>query len=258
MNTWQRNSAVFMSDSGAGSGEGFDPNVSEGNPAAPGGDNISNIPPWAAELRESVGGLTETFRRLVEMAEKRQNPVLTPAPGPVPKPSTPSVEDDANLEYMSRSDFAKYLRGQIEREFEARYGGRIEELHQGRAQDKLTQDLRALVAQSPEVVEWRQELLELYQQFPNIPLADIYTMARGRNPSKARQIDAKYAPPPEPAAPDPIFNTAAGIRHSFTNTAGRNSGEEQKGMPLSAAIEKAWDTLMKSPIARSQLTRNEG
>jgi hypothetical protein len=69
------------------------------------------------------------------------------------------------------------------------------------AQDQGQRQISDMQAKHKDFIDWKDEMVRLVQTHPTLNLSQAYSLARSENPDKAKQLDARYDPPPPPAKP---------------------------------------------------------
>lgn len=87
---------------------------------------------------------------------------------------------------------------------------------QATLEERYTREITQLIEEKkpdgkpvrPDFQDWNTQMIEIVRELPGIQPADAYNMARARDPSRAKDLDAKYNPPPPP--PKSPFSFAPG------------------------------------------------
>lgn len=154
-------------------------------------------PPWANDLRGSVGELTGTIKALLEEARAARA-------GNQPAPTEPEEDEpeipDQDLDLMSRADFGKHIVAQMLKAVNKQV---VEPLNQQLAAVTAATTRRDIVSAVAELRskhkdfnDWTGDMIELAKQNPGLPPHRLYQLARADNPTRAAELDAKYNPRP--------------------------------------------------------------
>ena len=202
-------------------------------PSGVNSEQVIQLTQTVTDLAGIVQGLQGKFDTLSEH-------LANPAPAPTPTPAVPSVSS-ADLETMSRTDFAEHLMNQVV----------------GRLQDDIIKPLTQKVGAVEEDTEktkaqrlidrasgehkdfwdWKEEIGEEIRKNPYSDPEDAYLLVRAKNPDKASEMDKKYNPPEE----EPEGDKPKGFG-GLTPTSGQTAPSEN--MTRDEAAEAAWNDTM--------------
>lgn len=146
-----------------------------------------------------------------------------------------SGNENVDLESLSRSDFAKHivetLNGQLKPIFD-QLGQRIDTVHTTHGTKALKGDMDMFAKEHKDFWDLQDEIQKIAKETPGINFQRAYTIARTENPEKAKELDAKYAPPKQET---PKFG-------GLTPTSG--SSTKSNTMKPAEASQAAWEEVM--------------
>ena len=189
-----------------------------GGGASAGGDNSGGTttttpaeggtPPWAERFLSSLDGLNGGLGgRLEELIST----VKDSRPGdPEPTP--------VDLNPMTRDEFAAYIVGTVLKAFESKLDvslrpivDHVNTLSSNVSMKTVNEEIGQLKSSKKDFAEWNTQMVDLAKEHPTLTVTDLYHLARTRNPTRAAELDKKFAPPetPRPPAFGGLFGTVA-------------------------------------------------
>lgn len=155
-----------------------------------------------------------------------------------PPQDEPDPTDD-ELESMSRKDLLAYIEKKFSKTVQSQLKPLQENLQntsQETERTRIQQQVKEAETSHPDFWEWKTEMGELVQRYPNLSVNDLYTLARANNADKARQLDEARAEKEKPAQQQPRFG-------GLTPTSGTQT-QRTGEMDTKTAAESAWDEVM--------------
>ncbi len=198
-------------------GEGSDPPAS--GTTAPEGEKA---PAWAEGLGGTMTTLNQSITQLVALANASR-PTGTQ---PVTEEEVEEQVDEAELEGMSRAQFANYMADLVLKAVNKQVVGpltqQIQSIKSSTSMDRLQGAVAELKAKNPDFMEWKDEMIALAKEHPGLPPDKLYKLARAEDPEKVGKLEAKYKPKGE--AKGPIkFKGFGGLTPSQSGTGSRGS-----------------------------------
>lgn len=195
-----------------------------GAPAA--GPSNEDLQRKVDSMATQIQTMNEGFTNALSMIAER---LATPAP--------PANDTPTDLEAMSREEFLGHIQSTLVDRLKKELISPVEDQVTGlsrRFDSRIASDeLTSLKASAKDFIEWKDEVVGILTDSPNMRIQDAYILARGRNPSKAAQLDQKYNPPRQRV--DDIFT-------GFTPGGSKTTGHSN--MKPRQAAEAAWDSMV--------------
>jgi len=164
-----------------------------------------------------------------------------------PKPKEPDPDDINDLDNVG---LIKLVVGEVGKVVDEKLGKVNESIHstnQNVNDSALQVEVKELLVDNPDLMDWKPEMSALAKDNPNLSLTRLHKLARSEAPEKAEELDQKYAASDEKDDVDPGFL-------SLMSTGGGMSDldSDEKPMTSEEAGEKAWeDTLEQFPALAS-------
>lgn len=186
-----------------------------------------------------LGGDLKTLRtELNELRDTKPNVPPTPREADTAKPPTAQ-----ELEAMSREEYATYLVERIAEEVINPIRDRIDRSEIQDAKSRVETQAAEAAQAHPDFMEWRDEMREIFKQFPQLDVEDVYSLARSRNPRKAGEIDARLKEEEERKAE----KENAGNKDVFGGLLPtRIASSPRSDMKVEDAAAAAWDDVIGS------------
>lgn len=146
--------------------------------------------------------------------------------------------DGADLESLSRADFASHLLKQINKQFSKpieELGNQIKEVQSSVSQVDSKTVVQHFADGHKDFWDWKPELEAIVKETPGISVERAYALARQENPDKAKELDQKYSPPSDEGKETKPFG-------GLTPTSGQTS--KSTTMSSEEAVEAAWNDTM--------------
>jgi hypothetical protein len=193
-------------------------------------------------LEKAVGLIAKGHQELTSGISALTSKIEQIGQPPQKKSGEGGQDEGVDLETLSRTDFAKYLMGQLRSVVEEQVKplgerfGQLDEKIDGQSLGILIKDFSK---DHPDFFEWTEEIRGLVKENPTLTPARLYTLARSENAAKAKKLDEKYG------LNKPKVNGADLPLSLFpsTSTPSATKGSAGKMSPKQAA-EAAWDTVM--------------
>lgn len=231
-----------MSEHNQGGGAGGDGSAAPNQSGEPGGSSSSSSsaaaveqPAWAKELNENMRQLAA----MAQQASQERQAQIEAARQQQHQVEQPEEEDEENvdLELISRADFAKHIVRRVEQAINKNVveplSQQLSELRATTTRDQLGRAVQELRSKYPDFNEWSQDMIELAKEQPTLPPHRLYILARGENPTKAKAMDAKYAPRDQ--------GNVRNIRFGGLTPSQSGSGSRARNMAPAEAGKAAWD-----------------
>jgi hypothetical protein len=204
----------------------------EGDGGSGGAAGEEKTPAWAKQMSESMGGMTQMFRGLIDEARANRGKPVEPEPEP---------EDDeidtVDLETMSRAQFAQWMSEQLVKSVNKNVveplNQQIREIKNTTTGHQLKGAVQELAGKHKDFWDWQGEMIELAMEYPSLPPHRLYTLARAENPAKAAKIDKKLNP-----AGDGSKKVKIGFGGLTPSQSG--SGSRTRSMKPQEAAKSAW------------------
>lgn len=190
--------------------------------ATPPASEASSGPDWSKftesleALNAGNGQLGGKLDTLIDTVKVATTPRESPAP-PV------------KLDELSRDEFAAHLIGTITRQLQEEIKkavepvvGAVNGLQQSTASREINSQIAELKSKNKDFDSWKSEMIALSKENPTLSVNRLYTIARAENPDKAKELDAKFNPPP----PAPERPRGFGGLTVFGRSAGLTEGEK--------------------------------
>ena len=221
-----------------------------------GGENPTPEAPSQLEtLQQQFDSLLEQNQKLTDMVQGGQQQV-TPATEAESAYVVPAHSE--NLEDMSREEFANYQTSRMIDQINAQVVnplmGQINSLQQGIQKESANSTIEKMTAKYADFTHWGNEVADKLESTPGLDMKEAYTLVRAANPSKAAELDKKFAkpdaakPPQEQAKATPKTPDVS-LRPNSGNTPAARTGNSfkeassnawnQHGVDLTAALRQA-------------------
>jgi hypothetical protein len=192
------------------------------------------VPAWANDLKSGVGELTGAIRQMLEFGQRTRAEQAA-----AQQPADDEDEGDpAELETMSRSDFGRHIVGQVlkavNKQVVEPLNSQLQQVTAATTRTQIQGSVKELAAAHKDFWDWQPEMLALANEHRGLAPQRLYQLARADNPTKATDLDKKYAPKPEGSGPI-RFKGFGGLTPSQSGTASR--GGKMNG---SEAANAAW------------------
>lgn len=153
---------------------------------------------------------------------------------------------DINLETASRTDFAKYLLGEVQKVVEGAVTPIKEKTDE--VDTKVTKgSLKAMIEElkagpHPDIEEWGAELKDIMKESPGLSLKRAMRLAKEENPKKAKELGEKLADEKKKADEEAVAAKKA-ERKNFggLTPSGSTTKSENTRMSQTEASEAAWE-----------------
>lgn len=225
---------------GGGGGNGSGDGSGGGN-----NDALARFASALESINNSNAATTGKFDELIGLVRGAQD-----ASGGEPSESQVTVED---LEGMSRADLVAYIAGTMQRSFDERLRDALQPIVNALGQqqntvatDQVTRQIDALkngdgrYPAAKDFDDWKGDMAELSKVHTTLNIRQLYNLARAENPTKAADLDKKYAPPPEPTKPrwGGLTPTGTSLTAEAIKAAGPTTGKEATAAALSEVAER--------------------
>lgn len=173
---------------GAGAGDGGAAGDGGGTP----GPNWEGFTSSLEALNTNLDGGLNTLINEVR--------TLRPAPAPEPTP---------DLDSLSQSELAAHIIGAVTRAVEAKFGEQlapvvttVNGLQAAISSREINEQVDKLKS-NKDFNDWKPVMLALAREpkYQTLDVADLYALARAKNPARVAELDKKYATPAEPPKP---------------------------------------------------------
>lgn len=210
-------SRLLFSDAGTnGAYGGGSAGGSDGSGGAPADGAATTTPAFVGfdNFAQEMGRFTDTLgakfdalRGDVGQLPDRMRPEPTPAAPP-------------DYETMTNTDLVTHITGSLLGAIEKMLGDklapvveRVNDVQSTSFRNTVVAERDKLAATHKDFGDWKPEMIELAKSHPTLELGQLYTLARGLNADKAKQLDTRYNPPPPPPAKwgglTPAFGSAS-------------------------------------------------
>lgn len=189
------------------------------------------VPNW----REFIDGLEKLNTNL---GTKLDNVRETVTSATAPPPTAPP-----DYEQMSNVELVAHVTGSVQQMVQDAITNALKPLTDqlnGVQNDLVTTrgelSLKEMQAQHKDLRDWKDEMIALVGKHPTLSLNEVYQLAKSGNPNKAKQLDAKYNPPPPKPRPfggltpgngkaaEPVLSGEAATRAAYNEVMGRHPG----------------------------------
>jgi hypothetical protein len=110
---------------------------------------------------------------------------------------------------------------------------KINELENKLTVKEATTEIEQVAAANPDFKEWIPEMKAITAKAPALSIKEAYVMAKGLNPAKAEELQAKYNSKPKEERRTPFGG--------LTPTKGGKNSTTHKAMSKTDALEAAWN-----------------
>jgi hypothetical protein len=166
--------------------------ASSGDGGSAAGPNWEGFTSSLENLNASLGGGLNT---LIEEVRG-----MKPAPAPEPAP---------DFESMSQGELAAHIIGAVTKAVETKLGERlapvvdaVNGIQRSTSEREINEQVRQLQS-NKDFNDWKPAMLELAKQpkYQTLDVVDLYALAKSKNPTRAAELEKKYAAPVEPPKP---------------------------------------------------------
>lgn len=210
-------------------------------------------------LMAQLGKLTEGLLSMNRTTEQRFAAIESRDDHPDRNPTMRTSQDDkADLEAMTRSDFADWLLGRMTGIVQENLAASIKPVQSqvSETQDKLRQsdmktqarDLQSSGAK--DLAYWRTELAEKMHAVPNLSLAEAYQLVRLADPKKTQQLEKELGMVNEVEQEGqevaPPTQSGEATKTGFGGLApASGTTEDSAEMDMQTAMNAAWEETAK-------------
>ncbi len=150
---------------------------------------------------------------------------------------------DVDLEGLDRAGLVGHISKNTENAIKRALKPLVEQLQTtsdaGEA-DRIRADFRQAAGKFPDFLDWREEMGEIIKKHPELPAEDVYTLARSKDPEKAKELEEKTNKGKN-EEDDKVKKAFGGL----TPTSGSSLIKDSNKSPEEAA-NSAWDETMSS------------
>lgn len=173
-----------MGSAGGGDAGGGGPDGTPPAPA-PAGPNWEKFTESLERLNgpDGLGGRLDTLIETVKSGTPD-----APAPAPV------------DLDGMTRQEFAAHMTQSLMTAFQAMMNesltpvvNHVNSLSQSVTLKSVNEEYAGLKTKHKDIVDWKDDMITLAKEHPTLNITDLYGLVRTRNPTKAADLDKKYA-----------------------------------------------------------------
>jgi hypothetical protein len=198
---------------------------------------VSNQAQGQSNMQQSLQSLTDT---ITEGFKGNRSPEQTPGP--------------VDFSDMNMSDVATHLIGEMKKISDASVASVREELDSFKADSakgERSRELESVLGRYKDGEEWISEMRDIATNNPNLSIEQMYKLARSENPTKASEMDEKFADKQEEEEEEPA-NVFAGLTptSSGNQPLSLNPNEEEK-VTVREGLEKAWDEAMPDALKKA-------
>lgn len=217
----------------------------ESQPQAPSGPSSPGGPDWqefvgaidrmgdslGSRLERELGGRLDQLRGSVDQASQAE-------------PPPPSPEDGFDFDVATNRQMYDFMLDRFQQVIDAKlddtlgrvlqpYAQEITGLRRDLSTDQGQREIDTLQRANKDYVDWVPEMKSVAARHPTLSLTEVYHLARGLDPTKAKELDTRYNPPPSPP-PRPFALGPGSPQGSDRVPAGSRVMTKQE------AIEDAW------------------
>lgn len=213
-------------------------------------------------LAQHMDGLTKTQQAKFDELENRLQNMTQPA---AKEPEEPTLPDDADLEGMSRKEFAQHLTTLFGKKLDKALGNlgkTVESVDERARKSEIEREIERTAGKHNDFYEWADEMRTIHKQNPTMSVEDAYTLARAKNPQKAARLDAALTKPTGKDPKKPEAGKEKGKEPGKAKDApsyggmapGGSTTAPSSNMTFSSAAEDAWEkTMAKYDSASDEL-----
>ncbi|MEK0326699.1 MAG: hypothetical protein QQN63_13455 [Nitrosopumilus sp.] len=146
----------------------------------------------------------------------------------------------------AKSQLIKLVVGEVSKVVDEKLdqvGKTIQSTNQDINDTKLKAEVKEILIDSPDLMDWKKEMRELAEDNPNLSLARLHKLARIEAPEKAKELDDKYK-----EESDEGKDKETGFL-SLMPTGGvgfLDPDSDEKPMTSTEAGDKAWEETLES------------
>lgn len=200
---WSHRDYLVYSDAGNGATGGGSANGSNANGVGsdPAGSATTTAPAIVGfdNFAQEMGRFTDTLATKFD-ALRGDVGQLPDRMRPPPAPQAPPDYDS-----MTNSELATHITGTVVGAIEKLLGEklspvveRVNDVQQSHFRTTVEAERDKLATTHKDFGDFKPEMIELAKANPTLTLQQLYVLARGLNPDKAKTLDTKYNPPPPP------------------------------------------------------------
>ncbi len=202
-----------------------------------------------SKLQEAISSLPESVQKAVIQGVRTasQESDETRARAQAQKADEDEDEDlnsgEVDLEGLDRAGLVGHISKNTENAIKRALKPLVEQLQTtsdaGEA-DRIRLDFRQAAGNHPDFLEWREEMGEIIKKHPELSAEDVFTLARSKDPEKAKEIEAKATKGKEEEE-NKVKKTFGGL----TPTSGSSTTKDTNKSPEEAA-NSAWEETMSA------------
>lgn len=179
-------------------GPGGEPGNGPGDGQPPAGGS-NNGPDWASYTRslDNLGPQISGF--LGEKLDKLTEVVTHASTPPTPTPVEPNWDTLTPKEtYDLVTDRVQHIVQSAIDEALKPFADQVVSVRRDVADQQGQREIERMVGQHKDFADWAPEMMELAKAHTSLNVSQLYQLAKAGNAEKAKQVEAKYAPPPPP------------------------------------------------------------
>jgi hypothetical protein len=184
---------------GSSNGSATNTGPAQGASSPNGGQGTGGGPDWGAYI-SSLDGLGEKITSALGPKLDQLNGTVNGMAQPQPEPE-PQIDYDAltpgQLHDLVISKVDNIVSTAIENALKP-YQDEQVRLRTDFVTKSATDEVNTLRSANKDYMDWGPEMIELSKANPSMSLPDLYIFAKAKNPDKAKELEAKYNPPPAP------------------------------------------------------------
>jgi hypothetical protein len=197
---------LLVEGDGAAGGGG----ASNGAAGANGADGGASGGAAASESDAAAGpnweGFTSSLEALNSNLGGGLNTLIEEVRGMKPAPQEPPPPD---FDSMSQGELAAHIIGAVTKAVETKLGERlapvvdaVNGIQRSSSEREINEQVRQLQS-NKDFNDWKPTMLELAKQpkYQTLDVVDLYALAKAKNPTRAAELEKKYAAPVEPPKP---------------------------------------------------------
>lgn len=242
--------AVRAPEDGTGGGSGGTTEKKDGQPVLT-PEQFKEFTDGLTSLRTDLGTFGGDLKELVKIAKERnQAPVQTddePDDGEGEGDGELPNYDATTLETLPRAQFMDYMLKHFKANLEGALkpiNERINNVGVSAQTQAWIQEGEKVKAKNPDFPEWKDEMLALAKDHPNMGIQRLYTLAKAENPEKVAELAKKYKKEDDTSTegkPKPKAGNGKPKPFSMSPGSGGTSDTKNQKMNAQDAAADAWE-----------------
>jgi len=175
--------------------------------------------------------MQENFTKLMEKVSEPSK-----KEDPEPDPDDINELDNVGLIKLVVGEVGKVVDDKLEA-----VGDSITATKQGLIDTRLEGEVKELMIENPDLLDWKSEMALISKDNPNLSLARLHSMARTEDPEKATELDEKYTESDD----DKEDKTKGYLSLMPTSGGFEDADSDEKPMTSEEAADKAWEETLE-------------